>query len=228
MLYAATPDHHYYAINPEPSQMNPAMVLYANTTYSSPYVLSVYATLIEKGLPFELKTVGLNGEQFSKDYARLSLTSRVPTLVVDGFSLSESSAIVEFLEEAYPAPQFASVFPEDRQLRARARQVMAWVRSDLAILREERSTSVIYAGKNPQALTAAGRQAADKLLGVADTLVNPEGDYLFGSWSIADVDFAVMLNRLAANGDPVPEKIRRYIDRQWSRPCVQSWWEKAR
>jgi glutathione S-transferase len=207
--------------------MNSTLVLYSNSKYSSPYVLSVYATLVEKGLPFELKTVALDGQQFGDEYASLSLTSRVPTLVAGDFSLSESSAIVEFLEDSYPAPEFTAVLPRNREPRARARQVMAWLRSDLGALREERPTTVIYAQKNPQPLSASGKQAADKLLRGASRLIDEQGNNLFGAWSVADVDLAVMLNRLVANGDPVPENIRRYVARQWERPAVKSWWERA-
>ncbi|HEU0231354.1 MAG TPA: glutathione transferase [Burkholderiaceae bacterium] len=207
--------------------MNQTLVLYSNSTYSSPYVLSVYATLVEKGLPFELKTVALDGQQFGDEYASLSLTSRVPTLVAGDFSLSESSAIVEFLEDTYPAPEFTAVLPRNREPRARARQVMAWLRSDLGVLREERSTAVIFAEKNPRPLTAAGKQAADKLLRGAGHLIDEQGNNLFGAWSVADVDLAVMLNRLVANGDPVPEKFRRYVTRQWERPSMKTWWERA-
>ena len=39
--------------------MNASMILYTNSLYSSPYALSVYATLVEKGLPFELMTIDL-------------------------------------------------------------------------------------------------------------------------------------------------------------------------
>lgn len=207
--------------------MNQAMVLYANSTYSSPYVLSVYAALIEKGLPFELKTIKLDGQQLSSGYTGMSLTSRVPTLVAGDFSLSESSAIVEFLEDSFPAPEFTAVLPTNPQDRARARQIMAWLRSDLDALREERATTVLFAARNPQPLSDQGRRAADKVLRVADALIDEQGNNLFGQWSVADVDFAVMLNRLAANSDPVPEKVKRYIDRQWQRPCVQSWWARA-
>ncbi|MGB6102333.1 MAG: glutathione transferase [Pusillimonas sp.] len=204
------------------------MILYTNRQYSSPYALSVYAALLEKGLPFELRTIDLaTGENNGHAYSQLSLTSRVPTLTVDDFSLSESTAIVEYLEETFTAPDFPPVFPQDRRLRARARQLQAWVRSDLGALREDRQTTVIYGQKNPQPLSEQGRRAADKLLAVADTLIDEEGGNLFGDWSIADVDFSVMLNRLCANGDAVPRKIQHYVDRQSARPCVASWWAFA-
>lgn len=209
--------------------MNQNLILYSNSQHSSPYVLSVYATLYEKGLPFELKTIDLSThENHSQHYSQLSLTSRVPTLVAGDFSLSESSAIIEYLEEAFPAPNYPSVFPADIQQRARARQIQAWVRSDMAVLREERSTAVIFGAKNPNPLSEAAQKAADKLLRIAGTLIDEQGNNLFGTWSIADVDLSVMLNRLCANGDPVPANIRKYVDRQSSRPCVEKWWALAK
>ena len=209
--------------------MNQPVILYVNSQYSSPYALSVYATLIEKRVPFELRTVDLAaGEHLAQDYARLSLTSRVPTLAVGEFSLSESSAIVEYLEDAFPSPEFPSVYPASPEQKARARQIQAWVRSDLGALREERPTTVIFGDKNAAPLTPQGRQAAEKLLAVADRLIDDQGNHVFGSWSIADVDLSVMLNRLYANGDPVPAKVKAYVDRQASRPCVEQWWALAK
>lgn len=209
--------------------MKQPVILYANSQYSSPYALSVYATLLEKGVPFELRTVDLAaGEHLTQDYTRLSLTSRVPALVAGDFSLSESSAIVEYLEETFSAPDYPSVYPAAPEQRAHARQIQAWVRSDLGALREERPTTVIFGATNPAPLSAQGRQAAEKLLSVADQLIDDQGNHLFGSWSIADVDFSVMLDRLCANGDPVPAKVKAYVERQGGRPCVQQWWELAK
>ena len=206
--------------------MSSQLVLYTNHQHSSPYVLSAYAALVEKNLPFELKEIDLTvGEQHSGDFTRLSLTARVPTLVVGDFSLAESSAIDEYLEDAYPAPGHTAIYPADLQLRARARQIQAWIRSDLGALREERPTSIIYGKKNPNPLSKNAQRACDKLLAVAGSLIDKDGNNLFGAWSIADVDLSVMLNRLVANGDSVPANIRHYTERQSSRPSIQSWWK---
>ena len=54
----------------------------------------------------------------------------------------------------------------------------------------------------------------------------------FGSWvtfsNQLDTDLALMLNRLAMNGDPVPERLAQYAKRQWQRPTVQRWVAQAR
>ena len=113
------------------------MILYGNTQWTSPYVLSAFVALRAKGLAFEVKTIPLDaGGQLEEGFTSMSLTSRVPALVDGAFALSESSAIVEYLEDAYPPPGHDRVLPTDVRYRARARQIMAWLRSDLGPIRE--------------------------------------------------------------------------------------------
>jgi glutathione S-transferase len=61
------------------------LILYADAQFASPYVMSVFVALTEKGLPFEVVTVDLAaGAQREPGFAGTSLTQRVPTLVRDG------------------------------------------------------------------------------------------------------------------------------------------------
>ena len=47
---------------------------------ASPYVMSVFVALTEKGLPFELHTVDLTQRaQYAPEYVAISTTRRVPT-----------------------------------------------------------------------------------------------------------------------------------------------------
>lgn len=200
--------------------------LYVDTQFTSPYAMSVFVTLREKGLPFDVRTLDLNAlENQSKNYAGLSLTQRVPTLEHGDFALSESSAITEYLDEVFPQ---VPVYPQAAQQRARARQVQAWLRSDLLPIRQERSTLVVFYGVQYAPLSPAAQLAADKLLDAAQLLLAGGRDYLFGQWSIADVDLAVMLNRLILNGDPVPTPLVEYAQRVWQRPSVQAWLNQPR
>lgn len=195
--------------------------LYVDSMFTSPYALSVFVTLREKGLAFETLTLDLDAAQNqAADYAQLSLTQRVPTLLDADFALSESSAITEYLDEAYPERR---VYPVDLQRRARARQVQAWLRSDLLPIRQERSTLVVFYGQKMPPLSPVAQAAAGKLIGAAQALLAGNPEYLFGDWSIADVDLALMLNRLILNGDAVPAELVAYAQRQWQRPSVQAW-----
>lgn len=42
------------------------------------------------------------------------------------------------------------------------------------------------------------------------------------------IDLALMLNRLVANADEVPEMLAAYVQHQWQRPSVQAWVELNR
>ncbi|NVZ20621.1 glutathione transferase [Pseudomonas costantinii] len=199
----------------------PALRLYVDAQFTSPYAMSVFVTLLEKGLAFETVALDLDAAQNrAADYAQLSLTQRVPTLVEGDFALSESSAISEYLEQVYPE---TAVYPADPKQRARARQVQAWLRSDLLPIRQERSTLVVFYGEKMPPLSPVAEAAAHNLIRAAQALLVGNPAYLFGEWSIADVDLAVMLNRLILNGDSVPAELVDYARRQWLRPSVQAW-----
>ncbi|WP_369302357.1 glutathione transferase [Pseudomonas sp. N2-5-1-1] len=195
--------------------------LYVDSQFTSPYAMSVFVTLREKGLTFDMLTLDLDTAQNqTADFTQLSLTQRVPTLVEGEFALSESCAITEYLEQVYPE---TPVYPADPQQRARARQVQAWLRSDLLAIRQERSTLVVFYGQKMPPLSPAAEAAVRKLFSATQTLLAGNPPYLFGEWSIADLDLAVMLNRLILNGDSVPTEWVDYAQRQWQRPSVQAW-----
>ncbi|WP_392893843.1 glutathione transferase [Pseudomonas migulae] len=196
--------------------------LYVGADYVSAFAMSAYVALKEKQISFELVTLDLKArENYQANYRDVSLTCKIPTLVHDGFALSESSAIAEYLEEI--APGHPKLFPLDIKQRARARQLQAWLRSDLLVIRKERPADLIYFGKKDNSLSEEALAAVDRLFFVADRLLEEGADHLFGDWSIADTDLAIMLNRLVANGDQVPARLAAYVRRQWDRDSVRAW-----
>jgi glutathione S-transferase len=211
------------------NQANETIELYSDRFWISPYVFSVYVTLKEKGLPFETRLVQLDaGEHRKPEYLGRFITGKVPSLSHGGFFLAESSAIVEYLEEVFPAPRYPAALPRDVRERARARQVMAFIRSDMLPIREERPTTTMFYGRAERPLSDEAEAAARRLLRIADQLI-PEGRRsLFGAWSTADADLAFMLQRLIMNGHPVDPKVRAFADEQWSRPSVRAFVERER
>ncbi len=204
--------------------MKTEVKLFVDSQFISPYAMSVYVTLIEKGILFDLEKIDLNASQnLTPAYYDVSLTARVPTLQHGNFYLWESTAIVEYLEEVFPAPEYPSVLPQEQLDRARARQIQAWIRSDLMPIREERPTEVIFFQPTATPLSQSGKTASEKLIRVADSLLSDRSQNLFGEWCIADTDLALMLNRLVFNGDKIPEKLKNYANFQWQRPSVRQW-----
>jgi glutathione S-transferase len=204
-----------------------ALKLHADTFWISPYVFSCFVTLREKGLPFEVVTVALERHaQHDPAYRDRSITGRVPALDDGGFWLAESHAIVEYLDDAYPDTPRA--LPAGVRDRARARQILGWIRSDLLALREARPTTSMFYEHLAGPLPEAARAAADKLLRVAGLLVPAGATSLFGAWSVADADLAFMLHRLLLNGEEVPPGLRAFAEAQWARPSVRAFVEHPR
>lgn len=197
------------------------MKLYVDAQYLSPYAMTVFVALRAKQKPFETVAVNLQRhEQRAEGFARHSATQRVPTIDDAGFTLSESSAICEYLEDRYPD---APIYPATLQAKARAREIQAWLRSDLLPLRQERSTEVVFLQRTPPTLSDSAQLAADKLITAAERWLPPGQASLFDRWSIADTDLALMLQRLIRAGDPVPERLKTFADTQWQHPAVQAW-----
>lgn len=204
------------------------LTLYRDDFWISPYVFTCDVALREKGLAYDEVSVALQrGEQRTEVFATGSVTARVPALRHGDFVVAESSAIVEYLEDAFP--ESPRVLPVDVKERARARQVMSWIRSDDTLpIRHERSTTSMFYERTDKVLTADGARAATKLLDVATRLLAHGGEHIGSSWSIADADLAFMLQRLILNGAVVPERMRAYVERVWQRPTVQAFVQRER
>jgi glutathione S-transferase len=206
-----------------------AFTLYVEPFYFSPYVFSSFVALREKKVGFDVVEVSLvDGAHRDRSYADAAVTGRVPSLEHDGFRLAESSAIAEYLEEVRPPPGHARLLPEAPRDRARARQLMAWMRSDIGGLRDDRPTSSMFYRFKDIPWSEQGKRDVERLLRVADQLVPPEGGPLFGAWSLVDSELAFMLHRLLLNDEPVPARIAAYAREQWARPSVQEFVQHAR
>jgi len=82
-----------------------------------------------KGLATEYVAVDLRTEAHqSADYKALNPQGLVPTLVKDGQVMTQSPAIIEWLEETHPTPALLPTTPDDR---ARVRALAAMVACDI-------------------------------------------------------------------------------------------------
>jgi len=84
-----------------------------------------------KGLDYEYLSVHLTregGMQFKDTYTALNPQQLVPLLDDDGFQLSQSLAIIEYLDEKYPAIR---LLPDSLQGRARVRQLTLVIACDI-------------------------------------------------------------------------------------------------
>lgn len=104
------------------------MKLYGYWRSTSSYRLRIALAL--KGVAVEQAFVHLiRGEQKTEAYRALNPQGRVPTLVLDdGTALTQSPAIIEYLEEVFPNPP---LLPADPVARAKTRAVAAVIGCDV-------------------------------------------------------------------------------------------------
>lgn len=84
-----------------------------------------------KGLAFESEEVSLHPDvlaQNSDAYRAINPQQRVPTVVIDGQTHTQSMAVLDWLEETYPEPAF---LPSDPHMRLRARAFADTVACDI-------------------------------------------------------------------------------------------------
>jgi maleylacetoacetate isomerase len=83
-----------------------------------------------KGVAVERAFVHLrNGEQRAQSFHALNPAGLLPVWrEEDGFTLSQSLAIIDYLDEAYPVPP---LLPSDRRRRARAREIAFTIACDI-------------------------------------------------------------------------------------------------
>ena len=93
------------------------MQLYNYFRSSASYRVRIALAL--KGLDYDYRAVHLvKNEQFSESYAAVSASRLVPTLVDGDLVLTQSLAIIEYLDETHPEP---ALLPKGAAERARVR-----------------------------------------------------------------------------------------------------------
>ncbi len=178
----------------------------------------VRIALREKAVTFEEIEVDLpGGATRSASFRQLNPFGQLPVLEHDGVVIYESVAILEYLEERYPNPP---LMPHDLAARARVRQ---WTQASGSYLAGplKRWVARLFTpeemwNRDDQALAAREIGAH---LDALDLTLADAGDYLVGSFSLADIAYAPLVCELAAVG--LGEQLG-------GRPAVGAWIERLR
>jgi len=209
--------------------MSASLILYVDAHWANTFDCAPYVSLREKGLPFST-AVALVNTGVSAPVRHQAITGLEPALQHGEFWLAESLPIIEYLEEAFPPPAWPRLWPTELRERARARQVMSWLRMELNDLRRERDSTLLFyprAVPPPPLGPDAARQAAN-LCAVVERLAPSPTGALFGTWCIADVDLSFALMRLIRTGYEVPPAARTYAEAVWHRPSVREYVDHPR
>ena len=104
--------------------------------HGSPYSWRVWLALEHKGIPYELKVLSFAaGDTTKPEFIAINPRHQVPTIVDEGgYALWESSAILEYLEERFPAKDASkNLFPGDVMARGRIRRLVREVEAYVGV-----------------------------------------------------------------------------------------------
>lgn len=103
------------------------MILHDFPLSSASYRVRIVLNL--KGVAYEKRNYALRaGEQRAPDYLRINPAGLVPALEVDGVRLSQSLAIIDYLDATHPEPP---MIPADPLERARAMELALTIACDI-------------------------------------------------------------------------------------------------
>jgi len=162
--------------------------LYSYFRSSAAYRVRIALNL--KGLPYETVSIHLTkegGKQFSPDYKAVNAQMRVPALELDGGEvLTQSLAIIDYLDEMHPRPPF---LPTDPVPRAKVRAVAQAIACDIHPLNNIGPLKYIKSalGKDQSAIDAWYRHWILIGFEAVETWLKP-GPYAFGDRvTLADI-----------------------------------------
>jgi glutathione S-transferase len=198
----------------------------------SPYAWRAWLALEHKAIPYELKTISFDAGDLAKpEFRKLNPRQKVPVIDDDGFTLYESAAIVEYLEDKWPGEP--RLFSADLRERAVQRRMVREVDQYFAEALERLVEAVLL---TPQENRSAERISA-AYAGMRKELALWEGaisgGYLAGALSAVDftlfpeVELALRLANRAPDSLPADflgPRMKAWLNRMEALPIVRKTW----
>jgi glutathione S-transferase len=198
----------------------------------SPYAWRAWLALEHKRVPYELKLLSFDaGDLTTPEFLALNPRRKVPVIVDDGFALSESAAIVEYLEDKQPGEP--RLFSADLRQRALQRRMVREADQYFAAPMERLVEAVLFTSPEQwsQERIASARADVHKELAFWETAMT--GEYLAGELSAADFTlypYIALVQRMAkrkpdlAIADGVGPAIGAWMRRMEALPVTRRTW----
>jgi len=205
------------------------LTLFVDGFFTNPWDAICFVALAEKRLEFTTARALLrDGQPLPAALRAETAIARIPALRHGEYWLTESLAIVEYLEDAFPPPEFARLLPGEPQARARARQIMAWLRFDQRTLRLERPWQLSIYPPLPEEIMPLSPEAQREVAELLDLVARLAAAGDLAVWNIAHADLAFALWRISRLGHPLPPAAQQLLDHNTDRPSVRAYLEHAR
>jgi glutathione S-transferase len=201
------------------------MIVYGSSM--SPYVRKVLAFAAEKGIEVESKPLGLGSDD--PDFLAASPFRKIPALRDGDFAISDSSAIIAYLDALKPEPR---LIPADPRSRARTIWFDEFADTIMGTCGTKMFFNRIVAPrflKREGDLAAAERAECEELPPILDYLDQVIPDSLFlveDRLTLADIAVAspfANFRHLGLSCFEARPKLATYVDSILSRPSFKPW-----
>lgn len=189
-----------------------------NKNYSS-WSMRPWVAMRHFDIEFDEVQLWIFTESWPQDIAAFG-SKTVPILVTEQGNVVDSLAILETLAEQYP-----QMWPQEKHLRAKAREACARMHSGFMAMRSEMPMNC-RAIKRQLAISEACRKdidAVQQLWAECMALCDRDTGYLFGDFSIVDAFFAPVVIRFQAYDVPLTKATQAYMQRILATPSVAEW-----
>ncbi|MBW3779725.1 glutathione S-transferase family protein [Aeromonas veronii] len=185
--------------------------------------VAVQIALLETGAPFTARQLHLAaGEQRSPEYLAINPKGRVPALITEQGTLTETPALLLYVAQRFPDAKLA---PLDNPFQlARMQEVNSFLASTVHVSHAHARRGSRWAD-DEQAIAAMQQKVASNM---RDGFAQIEQHYLAGPWvlgeqfSVADIYLFVVAGWLKSDGVEISEfpKVAEHYQRMLSRPAV--------
>jgi glutathione S-transferase len=205
--------------------MSELTLIVASKNYSS-WSLRPYLALAHTGQPFREVLIALDEPGTAANIAQHSPSGRLPALRHGTLAIWDSLAICEYLAETFPQ---ARLWPQEREVRAVARSVVAEMHSGFSNLRQNMTMDIRSRkpgqGRAPGVAEDIARIQA--LWNDCRARFGQAGPFLFGHFSIADAFYAPVVTRFVTYEVELDAVSRAYRDTILELPALKTWTEAA-
>ena len=199
-------------------------LIIGNKNYSS-WSMRPWLALAHHEIPFEEVVVPLDRPDTRSRILQYSAAGKVPILIDGDATVWETLAILEHLNERFPA---ARLWPRDPAARAHARAVATEMHGGFAALRGHCPMNLRR--KKKRALTPDVQAEIARTTSIwrgARERFGGGGDYLFGEFSAADCMYAPVATRFVSYAIDVDPVSGAYVAAIYRLPAFVAWRDAA-
>lgn len=182
--------------------------------------LASHAALEEAGIEFDLAWLDFKaGDQSAAAYLAINPKGRVPALVTEEGTLTESIAILEWIAATRPQ---AALMPDDPWQAARARETMAFLASTTHVAHAHKMRGHRWSD-DPAAHASMKEKVPSNMADSAAWLeARMDGDWVAGRFSVADLYLWAVMRWLDGDGVPLAgfPKLQDHSRRVAARPAT--------